>query len=249
MVSIDDFCNLLRKSRYFDELEVKVLQAMLVLRRNKQLKCNANTIASTSNLSVTNTYKYLYSLQKKGLVESSKDKNKIFWLSSSTNPFPRILSYIGKEYLIKKDLYEKLASKYSALVPEGEVWGGEKVRENYDEDYLHKSSFIIDVSKKDVMMTMNRFNNDYVFVDSLKRAVERGVKIRIIAEEIDSGLSERLRKIGIEMRLGKSWPYIIVSDSRHGVTNEFEGGGRWFLNIPTDYSEKFEEMWENAQKV
>ncbi|MFQ6009621.1 MAG: helix-turn-helix domain-containing protein [Candidatus Aenigmatarchaeota archaeon] len=249
MASVDDFCALLRKTRYFDELEIKVLQAMLVLRKNRQLKCNANTIAATANLSVTNTYKYLYSLQKKGLVESSKEKNKIFWLSASTNPFPRILSHIGREYLIKKDVYEKLAMNYSRLVPQGEIWGGERIRENYEKDFLEKATFIVDIAKEEVLMTMKRFNNDYVFVDAIKRAIEKGVKIRIIAEEVDSGLSERLRKIGVEMRLGKAWPYVIVSDSRHGITQEFDSGGRWFLNILTDYRERFDDTWEKAQKV
>ena len=249
MASVDEFCDLLRNTRYFDELEVKVLQAMLVLRKNRQLKCNANTIAATSNLSVTNTYKYLYSLQKKGLVESSKDKNKIFWLSSSANPFPRILSYIGREYLKKKDVYEKLAMRYARLVPGGEVWGGEKVRENYDKDFLEKAAFLMDVAKEEILITTKRFSGDYVFVDAIKRAVERGVKIRIIAEEIDSGLSERLRKIGVDMRLGKAWPYVIVADSMHGMTQEFDTGGRWFLNILTDYKDRFDDVWGKAQKV
>jgi len=249
MVSIDDFCDVLKQSGYFDELEIKVLQAMLVLRRERQVKCNANTIASSANVSVTNAYKYLYSLQQKGLVESSKDKNKIFWLSASSDPFPRFMSHVIREYMNKKDLFDRLSSMYEKIVPLGEVWGGEKVRENYEKDFLGKASFIVDVSRADVLMVLKQFNNDFIFVDSLRRAAERGVKIRVIAEEVDSNLSDKLRKIGIDMKLGKAWPYVIVSDGRHGITHEFGDGGRWFLNIPTDYKEKFEGFWKTAEKV
>ncbi|MEM5804657.1 MAG: helix-turn-helix domain-containing protein [Candidatus Aenigmatarchaeota archaeon] len=249
MVSIDEFCAALQQSGYFDELEIKVLQAMLMLRRERQIKCNANTIASAANVSVTNAYKYLYSLQEKGLVESSKDKNKIFWLSASADPFPRFMSHVIREYMAKKDLFERLSGMYGKLVPLGDVWGGEKIRENYEKDFLAKAAFIVDISRVDVLMVLKQFSNDCIFIDSLRRAAERGVKIRVIAEEVDSNLSDKLRKIGIEMRLGKAWPFVIVSDGRHGITQEFGDGGRWFLNIPTDYKEKFEEFWKKSEKV
>ena len=250
MPSVDDFCLMLEESKYFDELEVKILKAMLVLRQAKKIKNPAAEIAGQASMSVTNAYKYLYSLQQKGLVESNKDKNKIFWLSGSSNPFPRIFSYIGKDYLRKKEVFDRLEMVYEKMMKPGtSVWAGERLHEHYDTNFTDRAAFLMDVAREDIIITAYRLYSDFILLDALKRAVARGVKIRIIAEEIDASVSEKLRKIGVEMRLGRAWPYVVIADANHGITVDSDGKGLWFLNYNTDYRRRFDEMWDKAEEV
>lgn len=250
MPKIDDFCSLLEKSKYFDELEIKIIQAMLVLRQNKKFRSTTNDIAKIASLSVTNAYKYLYTLQAKGIVESNKDKNKVFWLSQSSNPFPRIFSYIGRDYMNKKKIFSDLEKLYEGIIPiTNEVWDNKKLFEHYDNNFIDRAVFLLDVAKNDILITTHKFYTDFILLDALKRASGRGVDIKIIAEEIDSKMSEKLREIGINMRLGKAWPYTIISDGRHGITIDGDGKGMWFLNYNSDYKKRFEEMWETAEEV
>ena len=61
---IEDFCSMLNDTGVFDELEIKVLKALLSLRNDRHInKCTASEISKGAGISVTNAYKYLYSLQ------------------------------------------------------------------------------------------------------------------------------------------------------------------------------------------
>jgi len=250
MSKIDKLCSNLKESRCFDELEIKILKAMIILRQSQKNKNTAIEIARIASLSVTNTYKYLYSLQKKGIVETNKNKNKIFWLTESTNPFPRIFSYIGQDYVRKKKIFKKLRGIYEKIIPISNlVWDNEKVFEHYENNFVDKCKFLFDIAKDEILITIPRFYDDFIFLDAIKRTVERGIKIRIIAEEIDAGLSKKLKEINIEMRLGKAWPYTIITDERHGITTDQDDKGVWFLNYNTTYKQRFEEMWEQAEEI
>ena len=65
-MEINEFCSLLKDSKQFDDLEVRILRAMLILTNRDVIKIDAAKIAQEAGMSVTNAYKYLYSLQKKG---------------------------------------------------------------------------------------------------------------------------------------------------------------------------------------
>lgn len=246
---INVFCELLTSSKQFDKLEIQILRAMLTLKQRRLLKNTASDIASVANLSVTNAYKYLYSLQQKGIVESNKAQNKIFWLSQTSNPFPRILSYVGKEYLKKKELFEKLKESYEKFVQTGIVWGGEQLQENYEGNFIDRAIFLFDAAKEEILVTTQSFYDDFLFLDALKRAVERGIKIKIVSEEIHPEITQKLRKIGIEIRLGLAWPYLVLIDNSHGITVDKDGKGFWFLNYKTNYKPKFEELWQKAEVI
>jgi len=224
---------------------------MLTLENRNQSKATANAIADEAGISVTNAYKYLYSLQRKGLIESSEGKNKIFWLSRSSNPFPRVFSYVSKDYLRLKDLFSKLEKEYDEfLKPRGRsVWFNEKLYEDYSGGFVDKAAFLLDLAKDEVLITTHKFFDDIVLLESLKRAIERGVKIRIISSEIDPNILEKLRKIDIEMRLGRMWPSLILVDAKHGITVDDNEKGIWFLNCKTDYKDKFEDFWERSHKL
>ncbi|MBL7160059.1 MAG: hypothetical protein ISS95_00690 [Candidatus Aenigmarchaeota archaeon] len=250
MSKIDKLSSSLKESKCFDELEVKIIEAMLVLRQNRKNKSTAIEIANTANLSVTNTYKYLYSLQKKGIVEASKDKNKIFWLTQSANPFPKIFSYIGQDYMRKKKIFSRLKDLYEQMIPiSNVVWDNEKVFEHYENNFVDKCIFLFDIAKNEILITIPKFYSDFIFLDAIKRAVERGIKIKIISEEIDAALSGKLKGINIQMRLGKAWPYTIITDDRHGITTDQDGKGVWFLNYNTTYKQRFDDMWDEAEEI
>lgn len=254
---IEDFCELLRKTEQFDKLEIKILSAMFLLEKNKQPKSCASAIAEKAEMSVTNTYKYLYSLQQKGLVESDSGKNKIFWLAR-TNPFERLFSHLSKEYIEKKEVFSKLKDVYEKIVSGKDVWMGKQVFERYSnsEDFINKASLIMDIAQKEIMIMAEDIEDDFILVDSMKRAIWRGIKIRIMNSNIPEEKIALLKKIGAELRFMDRivQPFTMVADGRHGITVEMKGNprqnteicGTWFLNHETDYKKKFDALWEKA---
>jgi len=250
-MEINEFCSLLKESKQFDDIEIRIVRAMLMLANRDQIKVNANIIAKEANISATNAYKYLYSLQKKGLVESGEDKNKVFWLTRSINPFPRIMSYVSKDYIRLKELFSTLEKQYNEFLDlRGKaIWQGEKAYEQYEGDFINRASLLFDIANDEILITTHKFYDDIVLLESIKRAIQRGIKIRIIADELHPTMLQNLRKIGIEMRLGRALPYLIVVDEKHGMTVDQNEKGIWFLNCKTDYKNKFEEFWEKAHVI
>ncbi|MFH0929612.1 MAG: helix-turn-helix domain-containing protein [Candidatus Aenigmatarchaeota archaeon] len=247
----NEFCSMLKDSKQFDDLEIRIVRSMLKLANRELVKATANTIAIEAGMSVTNAYKYLYSLEKKGLVESGQDKNKVFWLTMSTNPFPRIMSYVSKDYIRLRELFSKIEKTYDEFIDiRGKIiWQGEKAYEQYDEGFERRAAFLFDVATNEILITTKKFFEDIVLLEAIKRAVERGVKIRVIASEMFPPMIEKLRKINIEMRLGRALPYLIVVDEKHGMTMDENEKGIWFLNCKTDYKDKFEEFWNKAHAI
>jgi len=254
---ITDFCELLEKTNYFDSSEIRIIKSFLKLKQNMNvIQCTAVDISRRASMSITNVYKYLYNLEKKGIIESTKAAkgekitgNKEFWLTDSTNPFPRILSQIGNDYLIKKDIFSQLERDFENIRPGGGVWQGNKVYENYEENYVNRAAMLFDMAKDEIMITTEKFFDNYIILDSLKRAVARRVVVKIIAEEINPTVSKKLMEIGVEMKLGYGWPYIMLIDGCHGITVDRKDKGVWFLNYTAEYKDKFMEFWEKSEKI
>lgn len=258
---MDDFCRLLEKTGQFDRLEIKILSAMFSLEKNRQQKSNASDIAEKAEISVTNTYKYLYSLQQKGLVESDSGKNKIFWLAR-TNPFQRMFSYVSREYIEKKEVFSNLKEIYDRNVSGKEIWMGKQIFERYSDsgDFTDKSALILDIAQQEVLIMAENIEENFVLMDSIKRAIERGVAVRLMNSSMPEERMSFLKKIGVEMRFMDKiiQPFTMVADGRHGITIEMKGGrkgldsemqGVWFLNQETDYKKKFDALWEKAGSV
>ena len=250
-MEINEFCSMLKDSKQFDDLEIRIVRSMLKLANRELLKVTANMIASEASMSVTNAYKYLYSLERKGLVESGQDKNKVFWLTRSTNPFPRIMSYVSKDYLRLKDLFSQIEKIYDDYIEMrgNSIWQGEKAYEQYEGDFIRRAALLFDIANDEILITTKKFYDDIVLLEAIKRAVERGVKIRVIASEMFPPMIEKLRKINIEMRLGRAMPYLIMADEKHGMTIDENEKGIWFLNCKTDYKDKFEDFWGKAHAI
>ncbi len=252
-MNIEEFCALLKESKQFDDLEIKILQAMLALEKNRKTKNTASDIARESNLSVTNAYKYLYSLQKKGIIEYDESKNKIFWLSR-TSPFPRLFSFIGKEYIERKELFKKLDKFYSKAISKGDVWFGMKLFERFEseDEFVNRSAFLLDIAEEEALITAEDFVEDFITIDAIRRAVERDIKIKILCLNITKETEEKLKKIGVEVKFMDRFfqPFIMVIDSRHGIAIEMKSHrGVWFLNQENDYRKKFMELWQKVQKA
>jgi len=247
----EEFCSNLKDVGYFDELEIKILRAMLSLRQKKQARVTAAAVAKEAGMPVTNAYKYLYSLQLKGITESNKEKNRTFWLSQSANPFPRLLGAAAQEFAVKRELLSKAGVAWARLVPPNHsVWAGEKIYEKYEDQFLNRAAFLLDIARSEIMITSSRFFNEVVLLDALSRASGRGVKIRYLAEEVDSKVTGKIKDAGIQLRFGRAWPYTILVDDVHGMTLESDGKGTWFLN-QADHKIKqhFEQVWDRAQEL
>jgi hypothetical protein len=161
------------------------------------------------------------------------------------------MSYISKDYLRLKDLFAKIETTYDDfLESRGKtIWSGEKTYEQYEGEFANKAALLFDIAKEEIMITTDKFYDDIVLLEGIKRAVERGIKIRIIATELHPETLQKLRKIGIDMRLGRAMPYMVVVDGQHGMTVDDSEKGLWFLNCKTDYSQKFEEFWDKSHAI
>jgi sugar-specific transcriptional regulator TrmB len=241
-----DFFLLLKETDYFDALEIKILKAMLALREDGNNTVTASNVSKQAKISVTNAYKYLYSLQEKGLVEMKEVKNKVFWLSESSNPFPRLASVVGREFLRKKKVFDRLKLLYDSHVNIGNVWRNEKVKTEVS-DIEDKTAFIIDAAKEELLITVKSFYEDFVVLDALKRAVARGIKIRMVIEQTTPRVLDMLEKMKIDVRMGICQQPSILADSRHGMIID-DKQGMMFLNYITTYKPKFEKMWEDADQ-
>lgn len=251
-MDINGFSDILEKSGIFDKLEIKIIRAMFSLEENKKTRNTASIIAKQAKLSVTNAYKYLYSLQQKGLVEYEKNKHKTFWLSR-TNPFPRLFSYVTKDYIDKKEMFKNIKEIYNEIA-DGSIWLNKQIFERYSSisEFINRTSFLFDIAKNNVSITADCFLDDFIILDAIKRAQDRGVVIRILTSDMQEENVELLKKIGVEVRFTDKviQPFIMVVDSRHGITIEMKDGekynGVWFLNQANDYERKFNDLWERA---
>lgn len=249
MAMSNEFFLLLEKTGYFDELEIKIIKAMVKLREKKKFVLGANEISKESKLSVTNAYKYLYSLQEKGIVESKKDKNKLFWLTESSNPFPRIFSKVGDDYLRKKIIFSGLREMYDRFIPKNSVWLGERIKEQYKGGFIKRAAFLIDAANEEILITTGKFIDNYILLDALKRALARGVKVKVIAEQVNSKIIAGLNKINLSIRMGFARPDKIVVDDFHSIVHEPIGEGIMYLNHKINYKEKFNELWKQANEI
>jgi hypothetical protein len=161
------------------------------------------------------------------------------------------MSYVSKDYLRLKDLFAKLETQYNEFLElRGKtIWQGEKAYEQYEGDFVNKASLLFDLANEEILITTDKFYDDIVLLESIKRAIQRGVNIRIIATELHPTMLTNLRKIGIEMKLGRASPYMVVVDGKHGMTVDETEKGIWFVNCKTDYKNKFEEFWEHSHLI
>ncbi len=249
----DQIPSLLERTGQFDELEIKILSAVLNLRKNRRDRFTANQISEAAKISVTNAYKYLYSLQQKGIIESIDSegfgpKRKLFWLSVSSNPFPRLFANYVSEFMEKKQLFSELEQFYSKLGSFNDgIWQGNRLSENFSEGFEPRAAFIIDAARSEVLVSTPKLFDNYVLTDSLKRKAEAGVIIKIITAEADVSKAKKLQEAGIEIKFGKAKPSMIVSDSQHGI--EIAKEGQFFLNKKTDFKKTFLKQWEIAEEI
>ena len=150
-----------------------------------------------------------------------------------------------------KELFAKLEKTYDDfLETRGKtIWQGEKAYEQYEGDFIRRAALLFDLANNEILITTDKFYDDVVLLEAIRRAVERGVKIRIIAAEMFPPMKEKLKKINIEMRLGRALPYLIIADEKHGMTVDDNEKGIWFLNCKTDYKDKFEDFWQKAHAI
>lgn len=248
--SEDELCDLLRQTKQFDELEIRIMRAMLMLRNKKHQKPTAAMIAKEAGITVTNAYKYLYSLQTKGLVESGKEKNKLFWLTQSSNPFPRLFSFAMRDFQKMREVFNDAKNIYDKMVPPtNQPWLGDKVYEKYENNFVHRAAYLFDLARDEIIISAPKVYNDSVLVDALARAISRGVRVRFVAEEVDAKVTKQLREAGLELRFGRAWPYAILVDDMHGMTVEAENKGLWFLNSKNQFKQHFEQLWNKAQVI
>ena len=246
----EELLSMLSSTGMFHDMESKVLRGLLSLRSKGKMKVSAAEIASAASISVTNTYKYLYSLEMKGVVETNKEKNKLFWISSSSNPFPRLFSFVGQDYLKKKEAFKKLENIYDRLVPiDRNIWLGEKIHSEYNGNFRERAAFLLDIAKEEVLITTSRALKDFIILDAIGRALKRGISVKIISSESEPETTEKLKSLGADIRFGNFSQSLIVVDNRHGITLDNSEGGLWFLNYSTDYKRKFTSYWNSSQAL
>ncbi len=244
---------MLKRSGFFDKVEINVLSALFQLEKEGKAKSTASEIARRAGITVTNAYKYLYNLSKLGMVEFEEDRQKLFWLSRA-NPFDRIIAIITKEYLEKK----------AALVAAGEVYGKiistKKIHEKprirkFENDFEILCAFIADHANKELCVISNFVPEDFVILDAWKRCEKRNVEMKWLASELNEERVEFLKRLGFEVRFTEEiiYHFIMVADERNGIVienlSEDKISGFYFLNQVNDFKENFKKWWDEAGEI
>ncbi len=243
---------MLKRSKFFDKVEVNVISAMLELESMGKVKNTASEIARKAGLNVTNAYKYLYNLAKLGIVDFEEEKQKLFWLSR-VNPFPRIIALITSEYLERKAALTTAQKFYERLIVSRAVSEKPRIRK-FSEDFELVCAYVADVAKKELCVIADFVPEDFVVLDAWRRCEERNVEMRWLACELPEEKARFLEKIGFQIRYTYEiiYPFIMVSDEKYGVvveTMDKEIKGFFFLNCENDFKENFEKWWEDAGEI
>ncbi len=244
---------LLEISKFFDKVELKVFKALLELEAEGKVKSTAGEIARKAGITVTNAYKYLYNLEKLGIVEIEEGKQKLFWLSR-VNPFPRILSLVTKEYLEKKAALKTAENIYEKIVLPRRVVEKPRKREiKNKQDFLVCCAYIADLAKNSLCVISDFLPEDFVVLEAFKRCKERHVEMRWLACEMEEEKAEVVKKIGFEIRFVDEilHTFIMVADFSSGIAIESEEpfSAICFLNYPNKFKENFEKLWDSAGEM
>lgn len=244
---------MIKRSRFFDKVEINILYALLSLEKRGKVKCTASEIAKNAGITVTNAYKYLYNLSKLGIVEYEEDKQKLFWLSR-INPFERIIAIITKDFLEKKAALVTAGEIYNKLVSAKKINEKARIR-RFEENFEVFCAYIADHSEKELCVISDFVPDDFVILDSWKRCEKRNVEMKWIANEIEEEKIDFLKRIGFEVRIIDEiiYPFIMVSDEKYGIVveslTENEIKGFIFLNYPNDFKENFDKWWDEAGEI
>ncbi len=246
---------MIKKSKFFDKVEIKVISAMLELEKEGKIKNTASIIAKRCGMSVTNAYKYLYNLAEIGIVEYEEDKQKLFWLSR-VNPFDRIISMITKEYTERKAALKAAGDMYSRIISPIRVLEKPYIKNitSFD-DFEKKCAYISDIAEGKLCIISDWVPEEFIILDSWKRVKERGVEMKWLANDLSEEKTELLQKLGFEVRFFDEIIYffIMVADENNGVVvkniNKEKINGFWFINQENDFQKNFDEWWDSAGEI
>lgn len=244
---------MIKRSKFFDKVEINVISSMLELEKKGKVKSTASEIAKNAGITVTNAYKYLYNLSDLGIVEYEEDKQKLFWLSR-INPFERIIAIITKDFLDKKAALATASEIYHKLISNKKIQEKPRIKK-FDRNFEVFCAFIADHANKELCIISNWVPEDFIILDSWKRCEKRNVEMKWLASELHEEKVELLTRLGFEVRFTEEviYPFIMVSDERNGIVveNISEKGvkGFYFLNHLNDFKENFNKWWDEAGEI
>ncbi len=251
----ENFAKMLEKSKFFDKVEIKIICALLELEMKGKIKSSAHEIAKNCGMNVTNAYKYLYNLAKFGIVECEEGKQKLFYLSR-VNPFERIVSILNREYAERKAALKAAGDTYARVISPVKAMAASKTeRIDSEEEFALKVAYLSDLSKEKICIISDTLPEDLVILDSWKRARERGIAMRWLANEMSEEHAKLAERLGFEVRYFDEivYPFIMVCDEKNGIVIEERENERiravFFLNYRNDFQKNFEKWWENAGEV
>lgn len=244
---------MIKRSRFFDKVEINVIYSMLELEKKGKIKSTASEIAKNAGITVTNAYKYLYNLSNLGIVEYEENKQKLFWLSR-INPFDRIIAIITKDFLEKKASLVTAGEIYKKIVSNKKIQEKARVKK-FESNFEILCAFIADHANKELCVISNWIPEDFIILDSWKRCEKRNVEMKWLASELEEEKVNFLKSLGFEVRFTEEviYPFIMVSDERNGIVierlSEKNIKGFYFLNCINDFKEHFTKWWENAGEI
>jgi len=244
---------MIKRSRFFDRVEINVISSMLELEKNGKIKSTASEIAKKAGITVTNAYKYLYNLSNLGIVEYEEDKQKLFWLSR-VNPFERIIAIITKEFLDKKAALAAAGEIYKRIISPKKIHTKPRVKK-FENNFEILCAFIADYANKELCVISNWVPKDFIILDAWKRCEKRNVEMKWLASDLEEEKVNLLKSLGFEVRFTEEviYPFIMVSDERNGIVieqlSEENIKGFYFLNCINDFKEHFTKWWEDAGEI
>jgi len=217
------------------------------------------SISKKTGLTRTNTYNHLYSLAKKGLVESRTRKKKNYFYPNSPENLRILFEQKKKtEEIAERELNNILPSLVSTFLassnrPSISYWEGKIGLEKiYDDILKEKKELLIFASIIDRVMP--EFNE--LIDKQIKRQARAGIKVRALVREeiINQEYIKKLRPLGIKIRGLKNYrltSQIIVYNNKVAITSFKKDLMSTLIeneSIAGSLKNIFEIIWEKAKE-
>lgn len=218
---------------------------------------SASSLSEKSKIPQSKVYNVMKNLMLKALAEEQNCKPQKFRVIKTEHAFKKIIE-------AKKSEIEKLNKRTEEIISQLKPF--EKKMEDLGmwtgrgrKSFLEKAGEMVDGTKKIGLATTSRFSRNPILDNAYKKALKKGVKIRIIGtSELDDSMRARAKwykKQGADVRILPMdiHPRIGIVDSKEicmRIDNPLESDFFW-SNSPalvSIFNTYFNELWGKAKK-
>jgi sugar-specific transcriptional regulator TrmB len=218
---------------------------------------SASSLSEKSRIPQSKVYNVMKNLVTKSLAEGQNSKPRKFRVIKTEHAFKKIIEAKKSEIEKLNKRTEEIISQLKPFKKKMEdlgLWTGRGRK-----SFLEKAAEMVERTKKNGLATTSRFSRNPILDNSYKKALKKGIKIKIIGtSEMDDSMKARAKwykKQGAKVRVLPMdiHPRIGIVDKKEvcmRIDNPLESDFFWsnspaLVNIFNTY---FKELWNRAKK-